>query len=1428
MAQSSTTPPRKSRWWRRLLIAFGVLLLMVVVGVGGLFAGLRSESGQAWLASTLSETLSDQEQTIAIEGLSGHLPAELALATVRVADREGTWLTLQQARLQWSPWALLRGRLEIVSLTANELQVERAPLAAEEPSGDVSSDEPFALSDLSPPLPIALETLSIDRLLLGEALVGEAFDLKVDLSGEAAPESVALKGSIDERGETGFQALLDFSVAPQENQLTASLKLTEPTGGRLAKLLGTKSESPISVDLSGEGSLSHWDGAFFADLGDGVDAALTISLRRQDALDMSVEGTLRPAVLLPEDIATLAAPSVDVTTKLSIGESQIRFDSLSLESGALGLQLTGELGLEDESVSAQGALDLHDTSQLSDLIAPLVVANGRADFTVRGSLETPAISLQPQLELVSLPGLFLQRVSADLGLTLEGQPALTVTASVEGFNADDATLQALVGEQATLSLAAESDSAFQQIDFSDLSLSAAGLDLEGSGRIEQGDDGLRIVPELRIDLKQEGEGSPLPVSGSLQLSGDVTVGPDDSLQGDLQLAGLALQSSEEQLAKLIGPTPSLSVTFARQDGTVSVAPATLETSDLKASFTGRFEEADGNVNGRFEAEVSNSSVLSDQLSGPLSLTADVAGKLDGQGATVTIDSSGLALQGMRMPALSASARVALPEDNRLTLSDVQVALGKAQLTGAAEVDLERTLVRGEFKFTAAELTELAALAELPLTGSLDATARLIPEEGRQSYALQAEAQSLDFDGITLAKADLTIDGILTEDGTSYRYSLQAQELRPPELEVARLTLEGEGSLAEVGFDLTVEGRHRQALSLEAKGKLALAESDTTVSLESLSLDHGQDVVTLREPAELRFGAEGYSANLQAAFNESDISAKVDVSATSANIDLSLDKLALSPLAALADLPELEGTLSAKLNLSGPPARPQGDYSIELSGIAMSEETDVPPLDGRFQGSYSGRRLSLTGELSGLSQEAARLSLAMPLELSLEPFAATVPETEPLEGTLAWNIELATLGDELDLDEHLISGNPKLDLRAAGTLAEPELYGSLTLSDGRYENLEYGTLIQDISLNAQLEGDRIELTTLSANDGSNGRLSGEGSIALRNDADSNLRLTLNSFRAAQGDQISAQLSGEATFSGTPLDHRIAGSFTTENVEVDIGQDLPPSVVTLQVEEINFTTPDGAGTESEAASNDDEESEEPAIANTALDVTLEVPGRLFVRGRGLDSEWRGNFTVTGTAEDPRIDGLLEPVRGVFNLGGKTFRLEKGSIRFLPEQSEPFLDLTLTYTATELTARITISGTAADPQIDLSSDPEQPQEEIISAILFGRNTGQLSAVEALQVAEAAATLSGGSGALDPLSKARQILQLDTLTVTTDEEGQQRLDAGTYIADDLYVGFEQGLTAESGAAKAEYEVFPNIYLEGRTSADSTSDVGVRWQLDY
>lgn len=220
---------------------------------------------------------------------------------------------------------------------------------------------------------------------------------------------------------------------------------------------------------------------------------------------------------------------------------------------------------------------------------------------------------------------------------------------------------------------------------------------------------------------------------------------------------------------------------------------------------------------------------------------------------------------------------------------------------------------------------------------------------------------------------------------------------------------------------------------------------------------------------------------------------------------------------------------------------------------------------------------------------------------------------------------------------------------------------------------------------------------------------------------------------------------------------------------------------------------------------------------------------MRGRGLDSEWRGYLAIGGTADEPLVEGLLEPVRGSFSFAGKTFNLERGSIRRLKEQSEPFLDLVLVYKTSDLTARVTVSGTVDDPEIELTSEPARPQEEIIATILFGRSTGQLSAAEALQVAQTGATLSGGGrGDLNPLARARRVLQLDTLTVKSDEAGSSRLDAGAYVSEDVYVGFEQGLEVDSSTAKAEYEVIPNIFLEGRSSVDATNDVGVRWQLDY
>ena len=167
---------------------------------------------------------------------------------------------------------------------------------------------------------------------------------------------------------------------------------------------------------------------------------------------------------------------------------------------------------------------------------------------------------------------------------------------------------------------------------------------------------------------------------------------------------------------------------------------------------------------------------------------------------------------------------------------------------------------------------------------------------------------------------------------------------------------------------------------------------------------------------------------------------------------------------------------------------------------------------------------------------------------------------------------------------------------------------------------------------------------------------------------------------------------------------------------------------------------------------------------------MPGNIFVRGHGLESEWRGRLTITGTSAAPVIAGSLEQIRGSVDLLGKTFTLTRGAITFDGSPKlDPVLDIVAEASAADITAQVNISGLASAPKITLSSTPSVPQDEILARVLFNRGVGQITAGEGLQLAAAAGTLAGGGpGVLDRL---RGGLGLDwfRLGLGPDRAGEQ-----------------------------------------------------------
>jgi translocation and assembly module TamB len=301
-----------------------------------------------------------------------------------------------------------------------------------------------------------------------------------------------------------------------------------------------------------------------------------------------------------------------------------------------------------------------------------------------------------------------------------------------------------------------------------------------------------------------------------------------------------------------------------------------------------------------------------------------------------------------------------------------------------------------------------------------------------------------------------------------------------------------------------------------------------------------------------------------------------------------------------------------------------------------------------------------------------------------------------------------------------------------------------------------------------------------------------------------------------------VSGEIAIEGEVGERlSVEGRIENEQTEIRLINRLPPSVVPIDVE---FADP-GAGETTTTAAAEDQASGSQWIL---LDLAIDLPGRVFVRGRGVESEWGGSLAVTGTAAQPKVSGKLEPVRGFVDFLGKRFVIEEGEIRIMGLDQDIMLEMTASYEKAAFNALIIVSGTAAKPEITLASEPELPQDEILARVLFDKSTGNLSAFEAAQLAAAAATLASGEpGVLD---KLRSTTGLSRLTIGSSErnDGAATVEAGKNIGENVYVGVEQGATAGSTEAVAEIEITDEIKLRSTATAEGSNRVGVQWEWDY
>ena len=186
------------------------------------------------------------------------------------------------------------------------------------------------------------------------------------------------------------------------------------------------------------------------------------------------------------------------------------------------------------------------------------------------------------------------------------------------------------------------------------------------------------------------------------------------------------------------------------------------------------------------------------------------------------------------------------------------------------------------------------------------------------------------------------------------------------------------------------------------------------------------------------------------------------------------------------------------------------------------------------------------------------------------------------------------------------------------------------------------------------------------------------------------------------------------------------------------------------------------------------------------------------------------------------------------GRRFRIEPSTIRFPGgEDLEPELDVRAVYEGEEYVITVTITGPISESEITLSSVPALPESEILSQALFGRSSGELTAVEAVQLAAAVSELTGrGGGPAEVVGRLRRAVGVDVLRVgsTETEAGEQAttLEAGVYLAEGLYVGAETSTVEDSGVVTIEYEVSRRIRVITDLEQTGGQNIGIEYKHDY
>lgn len=520
----------------------------------------------------------------------------------------------------------------------------------------------------------------------------------------------------------------------------------------------------------------------------------------------------------------------------------------------------------------------------------------------------------------------------------------------------------------------------------------------------------------------------------------------------------------------------------------------------------------------------------------------------------------------------------------------------------------------------------------------------------------------------------------------------------------------------------------------------------------------------------------------------------------------------------------------------------GRFLIDAASLA-NPQLEV---SATAQGDSIPRRLNLTGRLANVGlvlpdfQGPVTLAGQATQDDSGTELSASVKGPGGIDARIAGRIASGFASGDLTitgtgraglanvfLSPRAIDGAVSYDLRLNGPFRLASLAGNVTLSDGRATDPDLGLALENVQAMARLGGGRAQIS-LTGRPSTGGQVRLDGPVDLTPPFPAELSLALVGARLYDPELYDAVLDGAITISG-PLagGALVAGrvdlreaelrvpstGFTSAEALMDIRHRNEPAAVRDTRRKAGLLEQGGAG---------------QGVGQRRpfrLNLLLAAPNQIFLRGRGIDAELGGEIRLTGTSAAVVPAGAFQLVRGRIDILGKRLVLSRADLQ-LEGSFTPQIRISANSENAGIISYVNVDGPADDPVVSFSSTPELPQEEVLSQLLFGRGLQNLSPLQALQLANAVATLAGRGG-VGVVNRLRQGFGLDDLDITTAEDGSTALRAGKYLSENVYTEVEVG-QAGTSRINLNLDLRDGLTLKGRLGEDGETGVGIFLERDY